>query len=269
MYYFPRGSVERCLPIVHKINDLGLDVSLSYLPVAHKTVATVEEDVHAYFNAIKVIKAKKLRSDLTLKVHQFGWYLDPVLSAKCIERIVARAEKAGIFVWVDMELAPTIDWTLDLFYSLKKKHKNVGVCLQAYHRRTEKDLYHLLAKKSAVRLVKGFYKDGDFDNWNQVTANYRKLMKPLLLHSPKPAIATHDIALLDEAKRIITKHKLKNAELQFFYSICDEYAYATAAEGYKCRIYLGFGHVMPFVVKGYMSFDKLRNWKRFFGIRAL
>ncbi len=267
MYYLPRSSVENSLPTVHELNDRGIEVSLSYLPVAHQDLGGTKEDVAVYFHAIDTIKKLKLHSDLTLKVHQFGWYLDPALAQKNIEKVVAHAHKAGVFIWVDMELAPTIDWTLDLFYSLKKKYSNVGVCLQAYHRRTERDLYKLLAKKSAVRLVKGFYKDGDFKTWQEVTNNYHKLMKPLLFHSSKPAIATHDIALLDEAKRIIKKNKIKNAELQFFYSICDEYAFASAEEGFKCRIYLGFGTLLPFFVKGFMTFDKIRSWKRFFGMK--
>ena len=52
-----------------------------------------------------------------------------------------------------------MDATLELYHAVLAEHRNVGVCLQAYLYRTEKDLQAIIEAGGAVRLVKGAYKE--------------------------------------------------------------------------------------------------------------
>ena len=60
-------------------------------------------------------------------------------------------------MWADMENSAYTQATLDVFRRVREKRANVGLCLQAYLRRTQADLEDLLAQGAAIRLVKGAY----------------------------------------------------------------------------------------------------------------
>src|SRR5204862_7157499 len=80
----------------------------------------------------------------------------------CIQDVLkraARAEQARSFLWIDMEESRYVDATLEVYRRAKTEWPNVGVCLQAYLRRTAKDLESLLSLSPAIRLVKGAYNE--------------------------------------------------------------------------------------------------------------
>ena len=56
-----------------------------------------------------------------------------------------------------MESSPYVDGTIALFKRLRAKSDKVGIAIQAYLYRTEKDIEELVALGSAIRLVKGAY----------------------------------------------------------------------------------------------------------------
>ncbi len=64
---------------------------------------------------------------------------------------------AAALLWIDMENARYVDATLDLFRHMRRRSPFVGVALQAYLYRTERDLESLLPLGAALRLVKGAY----------------------------------------------------------------------------------------------------------------
>ena len=77
---------------------------------------------------------------------------------------------------------------------------SVGVVLQSYLRRTERDLTDLLALGARIRLCKGAYKEPPeiaFPRKRDVDASYAACMERLLERGNYPAIATHDSELLD------------------------------------------------------------------------
>ncbi len=120
----------------------------------------------------------------------------------------------------------------------------------------------MLKVRAPVRLVKGFYKDGDISNWAEVTENYRFLMKKVLAKSSRPCIATHDIKIIEEARKLITVGKIKNAEFQFFKGVRDELAVKLKRKGYKTRIYIPYGYVLQYFIHGFSTFDKSRHFQR-------
>ena len=61
----------------------------------------------------------------------------------------------GALVWVDMEGSPYVDSTLEVYRALRQDGAHIGLCLQAYLRRTPEDLDELLPLQPAIRLVKG------------------------------------------------------------------------------------------------------------------
>jgi proline dehydrogenase len=81
--------------------------------------------------------------------------------------LAARADITGTWLWVDMEGSAYVERTIALYERLRAAHRNVGICLQAYLRRTPADLRRLLPLEPAVRLVKGAYDEPSEIAWRR------------------------------------------------------------------------------------------------------
>jgi len=71
---------------------------------------------------------------------------------------IIQREAPSATVWVYMEASNYVDATLNIYKSALKNHPNVGICLQSYLRRTQKDLADC-CRCIAASLVKGAYKE--------------------------------------------------------------------------------------------------------------
>ncbi len=261
-------KLQKALAKVQWFNKRKVHTSLSYLPIAAHNEAGILKNEHEYMKVLAILDSQRLDSDVTLKLHQFGMYYSIPLMNASVERVVKEAKRLGNFVWIDMEMPDTVDTTIRLFEKMYDKYGNVGICMQAYLKRTEEDLNTLLKKKVPIRLVKGFYKNHDFKNWKEVTANYKKLMKLVLLKSKRPCIAGHDFRMIAEVKKFIKKHHIKHAELQFFNHVRDSLAVRLAKEGFTVRVYIPFGHVLGFLWHGGRTFDFMHGMERIFHFKV-
>src|SRR6478735_2893669 len=97
--------------------------------------------------------------------------------------LLERCEAVGTLFWLDMESSPYVDGTIALFKRLRAKSDKVGIALQAYLYRTQKDVEELVALGSAIRLVKGAYLEPAsvaYPKKSDVDENYFKLASRLL-----------------------------------------------------------------------------------------
>ena len=104
-----------------------------------------------------------------------------------------------------MEDSSYVDRTLDLYQRLRASHANTGICLQAYLRRTAKDVERLLPLGPAIRLVKGAYdepKSVAFKSRKEVDANFLGLAVTMLRESRtrpmRVGLGTHDVDLIEQ-----------------------------------------------------------------------
>ena len=246
-------------------NQHNVAASISYLPRELNEQYKIDKEVEEYSRVLQEISLNGLNSDLTVKLQQFGILKDPQLTLSALEILAQRAKARKNFIWIDMERSHTVEDTIKIFEQLHDEFGNVGICLQAYLQRTREDLARVLERQAPVRLVKGFYNDGDITDWGEVTDNYRSLMYELLSSkSKRPCIATHDLELIGEAKHEIKQEKVENAELQFFKGVRDDLAIELSEEGYKIRIYVPYGHLWGYLVDGFRIFDNRRHIQRLF-----
>jgi len=133
--------------------------------------------------------------------------------------------------------------TIEIYLALLEKHKNVGIALQAYMRRSEADLSALLDRGGRVRLVKGAYREGRdvvYPNREEVRKNYSRLMHALFERGDNFTIATHDSALIEEAKRLSDSHHVK-FEFAMLRGIRDELKSELVRSGYRVVEYIPYG----------------------------
>ncbi len=142
--------------------------------------------------------------ELSVKPTQLGLDIDAEACFRHLDALAARAGEAGTWLWLDMEGSTYVDATLDLYERLRAAHPNVGICLQAYLKRTPADLRRLLPLRPAVRLVKGAYDEPAeiaFRRRPEVDAAYQALALVLAEAArdgrARCALGTHDSGLVE------------------------------------------------------------------------
>jgi len=142
--------------------------------------------------------------ELSVKPTQLGLDIDSEACFRHLDALAARAAEAGTWLWLDMEGSTYVDATMDLYERLRAAHPNVGICLQAYLKRTPTDLRRLLPLRPAVRLVKGAYDEPAaiaFRRRPEVDAAYQALALVLAEAArdgrARCALGTHDSGLIE------------------------------------------------------------------------
>ena len=236
--------------VVHVLHDLGrhgFTHTLNHLGehVASPTVA--HSATQGYLDIIKAVGAGGLPCKISVKLSQIGLELDPSLCVDNLRRILTTARHEGGFVRIDMEGSVTVDATIEIFETVWNEGlRNVGVVLQAYLHRTERDLQRIVALGGRVRLCKGAYKEpGEvaYQDKPDVDAAFLRLMRQLLANGRAPAFATHDPRMIDETQRFARERGIgpEGFEFQMLYGVRRDLQATLRDSGYAVRIYVPFG----------------------------
>ncbi len=240
-------TVEEAIRDARLLQERGLLLTLDYLGESVKTSEEALAATREYLRLIEVIVASGIERNLSLKLTQLGVDVDRATCVDNLRRILEPAARHGFFVRIDMENSPYTDVTLEVFETLwQQEYRNVGLALQAALHRTGQDVQRMIALGARVRLVKGAHKEPPslaFQQKAEVDQSFSRLMRLLLEQGSYPAIATHDEALIDEARSFAAQRNLgrDRFEFQMLYGIRRDLQAALVADGYPMRIYLPFG----------------------------
>jgi proline dehydrogenase len=258
---FSRRAVRRFMPgealddALRECNQLASAGIGSVITRLGENVTSLSEAdaVHAhYLEALNDIGRRALPTHLSVKLTQLGLDISPEHAALRTQSVTAASAETGAPVWIDMESSRYTEVTIDIFRRTRALHENVGLCLQAYLHRTTLDLQELLTVTTAIRLVKGAYKEPvniAVQSKKQVDANYLSCAL-LLLDAAKagttgyvPAFATHDVRLIkaiaEHARRL--KVPRENFEFQMLYGINSAEQQRLASEGFRLRVLISYG----------------------------
>ncbi len=248
-------TVDEAMRAVRKLNDKGVLATLDVLGESVKDRKTADKAVQAYLDLLEAIPNSGINSHASLKLTQMGLDIDPGYCYENIVKIVSKAKEHGNFVRIDMEGSPHTQRTLDLFYRLREEFDNVGIVIQAYLFRSEKDIQDLNRVKAKVRLCKGAYKEPKeiaLKKMKDIRANFTKLAELLFQEGVYPAIATHDEKLVKWTKEYTASHNISSDhyEFQYLYGIRNKMFQKLAGEGYRVRCYVPFGtHWLPYFMR--------------------
>ena len=248
-------TIEAALKRVRKLNEKGVMATLDVLGESVKDRRTAETAVHSYLELLDAIPEAKVDSHVSLKLTQMGLDIDTEYCYQNVEKIVARAKERGNFVRIDMEGTPHTERTLDVFIRLRKIYDNVGIVVQAYLFRTEKDIRDLNKLQAKVRICKGAYKepvDLAIKKMKDIRANFIKLTEILFAEGVYPAIATHDDKLINWTKEYVAANSIPSEkyEFQYLYGIRTKTFRKLAADGFRVRCYVPFGtHWLPYTLR--------------------
>ncbi len=198
---------------------------------------------------LRQINKRGLDTYVSVKLTHLGLDLNEDLCLANLRAIVAEAKALNNMVWIDMEQSQYVDRTIDVYKKVRKDNPNVGLCLQAYLYRTEKDLESLFPHKPAIRFVKGAYKEPPsvaFRKKSDVDQNFFKLCKATLgqvRNGAKLVVGTHDTQLIRRIQQEANRLGVKKGEYEFhlLFGIQTNEQQRLAREGYLIRVLISYG----------------------------
>jgi proline dehydrogenase len=241
-------TVGEALAAVRELNARGITASLDLLgeSVSNEREARAARD--QYLQLLDRIRESKVNANVSVKLTAMGLDVDHELCVQIMQDVLTRAQAYDTFVRLDMESSAYTDITLKLFEErLYPTYKaNVGVVLQSYLYRTFADVEHMNALRARVRICKGAYKEPAkvaYPDKKDVDANYVKCMRELMLKGNYPGIATHDPAIITEAKRFAKERGITpdRFEFQMLYGVRRDLQESLVKEGWRVRCYVPFG----------------------------
>ena len=249
--FMPGEQIEDALRAAAELKPQGITTILTKLGENLTGVEEAEDVTQHYLDVLDRVATSGLDAHISIKPTQLGLDLDRALCERNLDRLIERAEARNNFVWIDMESSPYVDPTLALYRRARSRTARVGIALQAYLYRTEKDVESLIPLGAAIRIVKGAYLEPPevaFPKKSDVDANYFTLCSRLL--SPdarKPGsllhIATHDIPLADRLAAYIADHSVPSSAYEFamLYGIQRGQQARLAREGRRLRVLISYG----------------------------
>jgi proline dehydrogenase len=233
------------------VNQFGAGVSIDNLGENVTNADEARASAQLYHNLLDEIAKDKLNANISLKLTHMGLDVDEHMAYEIVRGLVAKAASMSPrnFVRVDMEGSPYTQRTLDFVHELHRVPGNegsVGAVIQSYMRRAEADVEKLLSERIRIRLCKGAYKEPEdiaFQKKSEVDASYVKLMKVLLKSGVYHGLATHDEAIIKEAKAFATRENVprNSFEFQMLHGIRRELQQGLVKEGWGVRVYIPFG----------------------------
>lgn len=239
-------NINDAITEILALNRQGVTATFDHLGESTFSKAEAEADVREYLHVLERIEATGADSNVSVKLTQLGLDISEDYCLENTRRIVEAAKSRGNFVRIDMEDTSKTDATLRIFKRLFQEYGNVGIVLQAYLYRTEKDLDEVLALGARIRLCKGAYQEPEtvaFPEKADVDANYVKLMQKLLQSGIYHGIATHDMRMIRATKEFAAREGIgaDNFEFQMLYGVRRDLMVNLAKEGYRVRAYVPYG----------------------------
>ena len=244
--FMPGERLEDALGAAALLRQEGVATILTKLGENLTRADEAEEVTGHYLDVLDNVSARKLNAEVSIKPTQLGLDLDKELCYRNLERLIDRAASGNNFIWIDMESSPYVDPTIELFRRAKARTSRVGLALQAYLRRTERDVEALIPLGSAVRLVKGAYLEPAsvaFPRKADVDENYFRLACRLLAGNARVHIATHDSKLVERIGKFIEDNRVPRSvyEYAMLYGIQRPLQRRLVASGKPLRVLISYG----------------------------
>jgi len=248
--FMPGETVEEALDAAEFFRPRGIGVLFTQLGENLTEWSEAEAVADHYHGLLDKIAARGLDAEISVKPTQLGLDLDRAASLRLLSLLADHAAQRERLLWLDMEGSAYTDATLELYRALKEEHANVGICLQAYLRRTPADVHALLPLRPAIRLVKGAYDEHAsvaFRRKDEVDAAYQSLCVLMLPYAARGelrlGLGTHDTALIDRvAVHAAAAGMSKDAfEVEMLYGIRQKEQLRLASEGYRVLALIAYG----------------------------
>ncbi len=246
--YIAGTSLEDAFRVIAELNTKRIIATIDVLGEDSMGPDQVAASRDLYLEALESIAARKLDSNVSIKLSEMGLRFDTDLCRRTMEELVTAAAANDNFVRIDMEDSSVTEVTLAIYRELRRNHANVGTVIQSCLRGSEDDVKALLADgPTHLRLCKGIYREPEdiaFQDPDEIRASFRRILELLLCGGAvKVGIATHDLELIDHALTFLETHDIprERYEFQMLLGVAERTRTALVANGHPLRVYVPFG----------------------------
>ncbi|HVS62514.1 MAG TPA: proline dehydrogenase family protein [Thermoanaerobaculia bacterium] len=242
--YVAGETLDAAIAKVEELNRRGLEVTLALLGEEVTERPTAEAAVEEYLQVLERLEPAGLRSGISIKLTLLGLEIEEAYCRSNLIRVLDAAAAHDTFVRIDMEDHTCTDATLRLYREMRDRYGNVGTVLQAYLRRTPRDI-ETLPEGASIRLCKGIYIEPEevaYHGYEEVRREFVRDLGLLFDRGARVAVATHDRYLVDAARKEIRRRGLAGSyEFQTLLGVTEGLRDELHSEGHRVRVYVPYG----------------------------
>ncbi|KRC31110.1 proline dehydrogenase family protein [Acidovorax sp. Root219] len=251
--YIAGASIAEAVVRVQALNAQGFTATIDVLGEVTRDLAQAQQTADEYQGVLDAIHHHGLRANISVKPSALGLLLNAQQCETHIAALATAARRHGNFVRMDMEDLQCTQAEIDLLQRLRANgHGNTGLALQAYLKRTYRDIEPLLGRHNNLRLCKGIYVE-DKAHLVEGARHDRQAINSHFLHHVERcldtgtfvAVATHDEALIEQviaaARRRGNGAPSSGLEFQMLLGVCEPLRDRLRDRGYPVRIYVPYG----------------------------
>ncbi len=244
--YIAGDNINDAVRAVKALNEKTIMATIDVLGESIKDRNEAIQSKNESLEVLETIVKENLNGNLSVKLTMLGLAMDYEHCKVLFTEILEKAKSNNIFVRIDMESSEVTDITIKMYREMRAKFDNVGLVLQAYLRRTEKDVMDLTEEKANFRLCKGIYVEPEaiaFKGRQEIRDNYLRVLKVMFERGAYVGIATHDDYLTDGAEKMIKEMGLSKDkyEFQMLLGVREWLRDKIVENGHRVRIYVPFG----------------------------
>ncbi len=249
--FMPGEELSDALAAAEAYRRDGIGAVLTLLGENLTSIADADGVAAHYQHVLDEVVQRGLDVEISVKLTQLGFDLDVEAAYRHVDALARHAATTGTWVWIDMEGSAYTDATVAFYERAAREHRNVGLCVQAYLRRTPDDVQRLLAVTPSFRLVKGAYDEPGtiaYRSSRGVDAAYAAVATLLLEalaggRATRTILATHDTDLIEPQIRIAAALGLERnrIEVQMLYGIRAGEQRRLARDGVNTRGLIAYG----------------------------
>lgn len=237
-------TLQEAVAIAAELNRSGFLVSLDLLGEEVHDEQSARNALAEYLDCLDRIAEDGIDANISVKLTQLGLSIDRELTIELVAQLAGRAAEVGTTVTIDMEDSRFTSDTVDIFADAQERFGNLGIAIQAYMKRTPGDLDRLIPLGGHIRLCKGAYVEPPevaLTVKRAVDAAFAaQLGKLMAAESIRPAVATHDLEMVELARQLAPQ-RLGYFEFQMLYGVRSALQQSLVEEGFPLRVYLPFG----------------------------
>lgn len=230
--------------VARELNHQGFSVSLDHLGEHVDSYEACFDARDAYLACLDRIGTDGLDANISVKLTHLGLAVDPGLVVESLASLATRAADVGSTVTVDMEESAHTEGTITAYEAVQPDARNLGIAVQSYLYRTERDLDRIIPLGGHIRLCKGAYAEPEavaHQSKSAVDAAFDRYAERLMAEPDVvPAIASHDGARIANAERLGTTRR-ERWEFQMLYGVRRDLQADLVNNGHPVRVYLPYG----------------------------
>ncbi|EJE54988.1 proline dehydrogenase [Acidovorax sp. CF316] len=248
--YIAGADLTQAVARIRQLNAQGFPVTVDDLGELVITPGHADAMVDEYEQVLQAIDREQLQATISVKPSAVGLLLDAKACGERLEQLLASAAAHATSICLDMEDASCTQAEIDLFGSLAQCHRNVHLAVQAYLRRTHRDMEFLLGLRATMRICKGIYVeqpdhlvDGALSNRTAINPHFLAHVSRCFEAGTFVAVATHDAALIQEVVHLARRTKISATafEFQMLLGVCEPLRDQLRTMGFTVRIYVPYG----------------------------